>query len=63
MLVFARMSDDADRFRERAKTCRRLAGEARNPADRAELTQIADELDAEADKIEREFFKRDDALA
>ena len=48
------MSDsDAQRFRDRASDCRALAKGARNPADAALLEELADELDAEADKIER----------
>ena len=57
------MSDDASRFRERARTCRRLAHDARSQTDRAELTQIANELDAEADKLEQERARPDDGEA
>jgi hypothetical protein len=46
------MSADAQKFRERARDCRTLARTARNSADAALLAEIADELDAEADKIE-----------
>jgi hypothetical protein len=48
------MSDDADRFRKRAKECRRLAGDARDEETRAQLSQMAKELEEEADKIEAE---------
>lgn len=43
---------DAQRFRDRARDCRTLAKSARDPADAALLGEIADELDAEADKID-----------
>ena len=43
---------DAQKFRDRARDCRALAKGARNPADAALLEEIADELDAEADKME-----------
>ena len=48
------MSEDAQRFRDRALDCRVLAKGARNQEDRASLEELADELDAEADKIEAE---------
>ena len=48
------MLNDAQRFRERAQDCRRLAEEARNPEDRRVLSEMAAELDAEADRIEAE---------
>ncbi|NUQ18054.1 MAG: hypothetical protein HOP95_06315 [Sphingomonas sp.] len=41
---------DAEKFRERARDCRALAKGARNRADAALLNEIADDLDAEADK-------------
>ena len=44
---------DAERFRERARDCRALSKGARNPADAALLEEIADELEAEAEKIEK----------
>jgi hypothetical protein len=44
---------DAQKFRDRARDCRTLAKAARNPEDAALLDEIADELDAEAEKIER----------
>jgi hypothetical protein len=48
------MGDDATRFRSRAIDCRALAKSARTEVDRAMLEEIAEELDAEARKIERE---------
>ena len=48
------MSDDAKRFRDRAKDCRALSKNARNAEDRQMLEEIADELDAEARRIEAE---------
>ena len=48
------MSDDAKRFRNRAKDCRRLAGDARDAEARRTLSAMAIELDDEADKIEEE---------
>ena len=46
------MSEEALRFRRRAADCRALAKTARDARDRDLLNDIADELDAEADKIE-----------
>ena len=46
--------DDSGHFRDRAKWCRRLANDARDEVSRRELTDIAVELDAEADRIETE---------
>ena len=48
------MLNDAERFRGRAKDCRRLAADASNVEDRRILSEMADELDAEADRIEAE---------
>jgi hypothetical protein len=48
------MSEDAERFRNRAKDCRRLAANARDEDARRTLTELAAELDEEADKIEAE---------
>jgi hypothetical protein len=45
---------DAKKFRDRASDCRSLAANARTEADRTMLGDIADELDAEADRIEKE---------
>lgn len=47
------MGDEAERFRMRAKQCRELAKVARDGYSRKTLTQMADELDAEADEIEK----------
>ena len=46
------MSEEALRFRKRAADCRALAKSARDARDRDLLNDIADDLDAEADKIE-----------
>jgi len=46
--------DDADRFRLRAAECRRLAADARDEASRRGLNSMADELEAEANKIDAE---------
>lgn len=48
------MSDDAERFRQRAIECRALAMSASSAADAALLEEMADDLDAEARRIERE---------
>jgi hypothetical protein len=45
---------DAKKFRDRASDCRSLAQNARTEADRMMLRDIADELDAEAGRIEQE---------
>ena len=45
---------DAKKFRDRAADCRSLAANARTEADRAMLGDIADELDAEAERIDKE---------
>ena len=44
---------DAQKFRDRARDCRALAKGARNAADAALLEELAEELDAEADKIDQ----------
>jgi hypothetical protein len=46
--------DDSKRFRARAQDCRRLAKDARDRRDGQVLADMATELDAEAEKIERE---------
>jgi hypothetical protein len=46
------MSDEADHFRSRAKHCRDLAAGARHATDRQTLNEIADDLDAEAHRID-----------
>jgi hypothetical protein len=48
------MSDDADRFHQRAGECRRLAADARDADTRRQLSRMATELDDEADRIEAE---------
>ena len=48
------MPDDAKRFRDRAVECRNLAKAARDQHDREMLEEIAEELAAEARKIEAE---------
>ena len=48
------MSEDADRFRERARECRRLAEAAKSPADRESLSRMAHELEQEANMIDGE---------
>jgi hypothetical protein len=55
------MTDDAARFRKHAFECRRLAETAREIVDRQMLLEIADDLDSEADSIERaEMVARDE---
>ena len=49
------MSDDADHFRERARECRDLSQTELDSAHRAHLAEVADDLDAEADKMEAEL--------
>lgn len=46
------MSAESERFRVRAKQCRELAAVARDDHSRETLTQMAIELDTEADEIE-----------
>jgi hypothetical protein len=48
------MADTAQRFRSRANDCAELAQNARDPLDKRMLIEIADELHAEADKIDGE---------
>jgi hypothetical protein len=52
------VTDESDRFRKRAIECRRLSNDARNSLDRAQLEQMAEDLDDEADKIEAEAFPK-----
>ena len=47
------MSEDSERFRLRAKQCRELAAMARDPYSRDTLSQMALELETEADEIEK----------
>jgi len=48
------MGDEADHFRQRARTCRDLATAARDDQSRQELLTMAGELDDEADRIDAE---------
>jgi hypothetical protein len=50
-----RVADDSASFRKRAGECRELARRARDEAARRELTEIANELEAEARKIDAEL--------
>jgi hypothetical protein len=52
------MANDAEHFRRRARECRQLAAEAPNPQWRDKLIEIADDLDAESDRIEQEQAAR-----
>jgi hypothetical protein len=49
------MDDEFVRFRKHASNCRALAENARDEAARLELLAIAEELESEADRIEREL--------
>ena len=48
------MTEDAARFRRRARQCRDLAERARDEYSRSTLSQMAVELEDEADKIDVE---------
>jgi hypothetical protein len=48
------MNDTAQRFRKRARECRRMAEEVREPDWLNTLLKLAKELEDEADKIEAE---------
>jgi len=48
---------DAAHFRSRARHCRELARTARDEVARRQLNDIADELDAEAKRMEVEEFR------
>lgn len=48
------MGEDAARFRNRARQCRTLAADARTNEDRQTLSDMAEELDAEANLIDAE---------
>ncbi|MFL6755318.1 MAG: hypothetical protein ACJ8EH_01725 [Sphingomicrobium sp.] len=48
------MSEESDRFRTRARECRQIAAKVKDESWAQTLTDIADELDEEADKIDRE---------
>lgn len=52
------MSENADRFRARAKDCRRLAEDATSDGDRQTLNEMAVELDEEADRLAEEEATR-----
>jgi hypothetical protein len=45
---------DSERFRVRAQECRDLANGARDEVSRRELNDIANELEAEADRLDAE---------
>jgi hypothetical protein len=45
---------DSERFRVRAKQCRDLAAGARDEVSRLELSEMARELEEEADRIDAE---------
>ena len=53
VIYFLRMAEEAERFRRRAADCRQIALDVRDRRDADLLRDIADELDAEADKIDR----------
>ena len=48
------MADDAARFRRRAQQCRELSERARDEYSRNTLSQMATELDEEADQLDAE---------
>lgn len=48
------MGEEADHFRSRAEQCRELAKTARDIKDRETLSQMAEDLDAEAARIDAE---------
>lgn len=48
------MAEEAERFRQRARQCRRLSESARTQADRDELADMARQLEEEADSIDRQ---------
>jgi hypothetical protein len=54
------MGDVAERFRARARQCRQLSAAANDAIARQTLTQMADELEAEADLIEADHRNADD---
>ena len=51
------MSDEASRWRERARDCRNLSRFAHNKEDADALGQMADDLDDEADRMDFEDHK------
>jgi hypothetical protein len=52
------MNEDAERFRSRARDCRRLADDAREEEWRRTLSEMATELDGEADRLDDEDAAR-----
>jgi hypothetical protein len=54
------MTEDAARFRRRAEECRELAERARDEYSRSTLSQMAVELDEEAEKIDAEEGRGED---
>ena len=46
--------DDAERFRERARECRRISHDAQSTVWRTSLLTLAKDLEDEADKIDAE---------
>ena len=56
------MSPDAERFRQRARDCLNVAKGTHLLADRTVLEEMADELSAEADKIDAEEKAKSDQL-
>ncbi len=54
---FASMAEESDRFRSRAKQCRVLAKDARDNQSRQTLSDMAEELEAEAREIDEEEAK------
>lgn len=48
------MKSDADAFRKRANECRDVANGTKDPDAQRELRALAEDLDSEASKIDRE---------
>lgn len=48
------MGEESARFRRRAKQCRELAARAHNPQDCHTLIAMAEDLEAEADRLDAE---------
>lgn len=48
------MADEAAKFRDRARQCRELAAHANDEFQRRTLTEMADDLEAEAERIDAE---------
>ena len=53
------MSEESNRFRMRARQCRELSKVARDKHSRETLTQMAAELDQEANEIEAVESRKD----